>query len=237
VLVTELLAATLVVLFASVIQGVSGVGGGFIMVPILAIIDIRFVPGPMIFATLFLSTPMAWQERTQIDYQNFWPIVIAAAPGTVLGAWLLSGIPADQLGLVFGAMILLAVSVTSLGLKLPLNRLSGGLAGLIAGTMGASSGIGAPAIAVLYQDQSAPVIRATLALIYTLASLLIVIVLAAFGRFGLYELTTGLQLVPGMVLGYVLSRSLAAHAAGTGIRYLVLLVSAAAAVTLIIMSL
>lgn len=229
----ELLLAVAAVALASVVQGMSGVGGGFIAVPLLALIDIRLLPGPLIFASLSISAVMAWRERVAIDYHNVTPILLATIPGACLGAWLLAGIDPEYLGRVFGSVILLAILVTAVGVKLPLNRATGALAGAAAGAMAAVSGMGAPMLAILYQHQSGPRIRATLALLYTGATLLILLALAAFGRFGLQEVLTGLLLVPGFLAGYLLSRPLTRRFDRGATRWLVLSVAAVAAIALI----
>jgi len=230
------LAATAIVAGA-VVQRVSGVGGGFIMVPLLAMIDVSYVPGPLIFATLVLSGLMAWQEREAIDFANVAVILAAFVPGAIAGAWVLSLAAAEQLGVVFGSTILVAVLITLLGLHPSLNRGSCIAAGLVAGVMGASSGIGAPALAILYHRQSGAMLRATLALLYTCCSLLILIALALFGRFAMQELYIGVLLTPGFVVGYLLGAVVARRVGHLNMRYLVLSVSAAAAAALIVRSL
>jgi uncharacterized membrane protein YfcA len=44
----ELAAATLVVALGSVVQAISGVGAGFLIVPLLAWIDVGLIPGPVV---------------------------------------------------------------------------------------------------------------------------------------------------------------------------------------------
>lgn len=233
---SDLLLSVLAVVLGSIIQGVSGVGGGFIMVPLIAMIDMRLLPGAFIFGTLSLSTLMAWRERTHIDFRNTKVMLLALIPGALGGAFLLSRVSPDQLGLVFGGMILFAVAISALGVHLPLNRLSAAVSGLVAGLMGASSGIGAPVVAILYQRESGPRVRSTLAYIYTVASLLIVLALAAFGRFGAWDMQAGLLLVPGFVFGYLCSRPLALRFDHGATRYVVLTVSAVAAIVLVVNS-
>jgi len=99
--------------------------------------------------------------------------------------------------------------------------------------MGASSGIGAPPLALLYHRESGPALRATLAVLYTVCSLLIVLLLAAYGSFGVREALTGCLLMPGFFIGYFLGGSLVVHIERQGLRTAVLVVSAAAAVALI----
>ncbi len=125
----DLVMAVLAVALGAIVQSISGVGGGFIMVPLLAMIDTRFLPGPLIFASLALSVLMAWRERRHIDFNGTGWILMAIAPGAVAGAWLVARVPAAQLGVVFGSMILLAVVISALGVHLPLNRRSAAFAG------------------------------------------------------------------------------------------------------------
>ena len=233
---TDLLLAVLVVVLGSIIQGVSGVGGGFIMVPLLAMINMKYLPGPLIFGSLSISGLMALRERAHIDFRATHFILLAIIPGATLGAWLLSRVAPDRLGIVFGSMILFAVIISALGVHFPLNRITATISGFFAGMMGASSGIGAPVIAVLYQRESGPMLRSTLAYVYTIASVLIVLALAIFGKFSLSEAQSGLLLVPGFMLGYICSRPLALHFDHGATRYIVLGVSASAAAVLLISS-
>jgi hypothetical protein len=200
-------------------------------------IDVSFLPGPLVFGSLSISMVMAWRERGHIDYRNTGIILTAIIPGSLAGAWLIAGVASSQLGLMFGGVILVAVLISLLGVHFPLNRISGTLAGLLAGLMGASTGIGAPVLAILYQRVAGPMVRSTLAFIYTIASVLILAALMAFDHFGLDEVGYGLLLVPGFILGYLVSRPLALHFDHGATRYIVLGVSAVAASSLIVNSL
>jgi uncharacterized membrane protein YfcA len=213
------------------------VGGGFIFVPLVALINVGFVPGPIVCASIAISGTMWWRERAHIDYANVVAIVVMMLPGTVLGAWLLSVVAAERLGLLFGSVILCAVLLSLSGLHLRLNRVSGGTAGFLAGLMGASTGIGAPVLAVLYQQEQGPRVRATLALLYTVASAMTVVWLAWFGRFGATEAGYAVLLVPGFLLGYLCSRPLALYFDHGATWYVVLGVSATASLSLILNSL
>lgn len=232
-----LLAASLAVALGSIVQAASGVGAGFLMVPLIAWIDLRLLPGAMICGSLALSGIMAWRERGAIDRYNLPVLFLGILGGSVVGAWILSRVPAGQLGIVFGTVILLAVALTASGLNIPLNRTSALVSGTISGAMGASSGIGAPMLAIFYQHQSGPTVRATLALLYTGASLMILVILALFGQFDATDLVHGIALMPGFLFGYWLANRWRHRLVGLGSRGPVLVVSALAAVTLILKSL
>ena len=72
---TDLLAAILAVALGSIVQAISGVGGGFIAVPLLAWIDLSLVPGPVVLGSISLSTIMAWHERKHIDLHTI-PVIL-----------------------------------------------------------------------------------------------------------------------------------------------------------------
>lgn len=200
-----LLAATLAVAAGSVVQAFSGVGAGFIIVPLLALIDVSLIPAPVVLGSIALSSLMAWRERGAI-HRQFIPAMLAGIlPGAFVGAYVLSKLPVQRLSLLFGAMLLLAIAISLSGRRIPLTHGSALVAGAIGGAMGASSGFGAPALAILYQHESGPRIRATLALLYTGASLMILGALAAFGKFTGREAVAGASLVPGYLLGYALA--------------------------------
>jgi len=231
--IPEFLLATLAVVLGSVVQVISGVGGGFIVVPVLAMIDLTLVPAPLIFASLSLSMLMALREYQHIDREHLPATLLGMFPGAVIGGWLLTVIAFDQLGIVFGIVVLLAILITAFGPRLTLNRMTAMITGGVSGVMGASTGIGAPPLALIYQYASGPTLRATLAALYTCASLLILAILFAYGKFRLPELQSGIQLVPGFVLGYWIANRFTPKMNARHSRIAVLIVSAAAAVLLI----
>lgn len=221
----------------AVVQGISGVGGGFITVPFLAMISVNLIPGPVVVGSMSIAGLMAWREREHIDVKNIGWISAGTIVGAVLGAWFLSGVAKEQLGLLFGGMILAAVLITFLGLHVPANKLNSALSGLGVGVMGATASIAAPILAVLYQRESGPRIRSTLAVIYLVCSSLIAGALAVFGRLGASELGYALLLVPGYIIGYVLSQRATKYFDQGTTRYVVLGVSTTAALSLVYRSL
>ena len=206
---THFLLATLTVTTGALIQAATGLGAGLIIVPLLAMLSLSLIPGPMIFASLALSTTMAIAGRSQIDTTGFVPLLSGLLLGTALAAATVVQLPLAQLGVLFGVIILLAVG---LSLKQPRFGFSpsGCLGvGLLSGAMGTAAGIGAPVLALLYQHHSGPTLRATLALLYCLSSVMMLVLLHWAGRFGTDELVSGVLLVPGFIIGYLISPRLA----------------------------
>jgi len=233
----EFTAATMAVILGSVVQVASGVGGGFVIVPILAWVDLSLVPAPLIFASLSLSGLMAWRERQSIDWDHVPVTLIGLIPGSMFGAYILSSVQSNNLGIVFGTVILLGILITVSGLEMRRTRATAAVSGALSGAMGTSSGIGAPLLALLYQKEKGPRVRATLAILYTGASILILIILYGFGEFSRDDARAGIMLVPGFLIGYWVASHFTARIDRGGTRVAVLCVSGVAAVALISRSL
>ena len=233
----EFVAATLAVLLGSVVQVASGIGGGFVIVPLLALVDLNLIPAPLIFASLSLSGLMAVRERAAVDWGHIPITLLGLIPGSILGAYVLSSVPQANLGVVFGVVIMIGILLTVSGLHVPLTRLTALVSGALSGAMGTSSGIGAPLLAILYQNESGPKVRATLAVLYCGASILILLILLSFKQFSMAHALAGFQLMPGFVLGYWVANYFTPHIDRGGTRIAVLGVSAAAATLLIVRSL
>ena len=229
--------AAVVIALGAVLQAATGMGTGILIVPLLALIDLKLVPGPAVVASMALSLPMAWRGRRHIAYGDLKPLMAGLVGGCSAGALGLASIPAERVGIAFAGVILATVAVTSLGVRLPFNRRSLVSVGVIAGIMGASSGVGAPPIALLYQHREGPELRPTLAFVYAVSSLLIVFFLTAVGKFGLLETGLAVLLVPGYIVGYLVAAPLARILDRGYSRVAVLLLSAVSALALLVRSL
>lgn len=200
-----LLAANAVLALGSVLQAATGLGAGLIVVPLLALISLDFVPGPVILAALALACLMAWRGRTAISYTGMPLLLGGLFFGMILGATILSHLPGDRLGVLFGCLILLAVAVSASGLRATLTPVTVSVAGALSGFMGVTSAIGAPVLALLYQHHTGPLLRATLGFLYFLSSVVMLALLHLAGQFGLPELLLGLGLIPGVIAGYLIA--------------------------------
>jgi uncharacterized membrane protein YfcA len=233
----SLAAATAVVIVGAVLQAATGMGTGILIVPLLALINLDLVPGPTVLASVALSLPMAWRGREVIAWSELKPLMAGVVAGCGIGALGLASIPADRVGIAFATAILATVAITSVGVRLPFNRRSLASVGIVAGVMGATSGVGAPPIALLYQHREGPELRPTLAFVYTASSAIILVFLTAVGRFGAHEAILALWLVPGYFLGYLLASPLAGILDRGYSRLAVLTLSTVSAVALLIRSL
>jgi len=231
--VYQFLAALLAITLGAVMQAATGLGAGLIVVPLLALISLELVPGPVIFASLILSFLMAWGGREHINLSNIDKILLGLLVGMVGGAYGIAMLPLESLGIVFGGLILLAVFASFAGLKVRLTPANLLTAGALSGFMGTTAAIGAPVLALLYQHEAGRTLRATLGLLYFVSSIAMLALLHIAGHFSMRELALGAYLIPGFLLGYFLAGNIAGVLDKGYSRIAVLLISSAGAVVLI----
>lgn len=100
-------------LIAGLASGYVGVGGGFIMVPLmLAVLDIpmSLASGTSLIAIMILAIPGVIEQGLlgNIEYLAGIAIVVGSIPGALVGARLVRVVPERQLRLIFGGFLLVA---------------------------------------------------------------------------------------------------------------------------------
>ena len=231
--ILNIILLTLLVSLGALLQAVTGLGGGLIIVPLLALISIELIPGPMIFGSLALSSVMAFSGRKNIDFSNFEAVIGGLLLGTIVATLYIATLPIEKLGVVFGVFILCAVFMSVKIPKFSFNSKGFAIAGILSGFMGTSVGIGAPILAIIYQNHSGPSLRATLAFLYFVSSITTLVFLNMAGRFGVDEIISGMFLMLGFIIGYFMSPKIAKYVDRGYARPAVLIVSTISAGLLI----
>jgi hypothetical protein len=190
----------------SLLQASVGFGIALFVVPLLVLLNPVFVPGPMLFASLFLAAIMAFRGWSAIDLKKLGLAGVGLFVGTAAGAMALMIVAADKWPKLFAVFILVAVALSASGIHIPATRRNLVAAGIISGVMGTISGIHGPPMALLYQREPGNIVRATLAIFFVMAYAIALIALGTIGLFGKKELLLGLTLAPGVIAGYIVAR-------------------------------
>jgi uncharacterized protein len=231
--IAKLVLASAVVALGALVQGGVGYGLALMAAPLLALIDPRLVPGPLVFSGLALTVAMAVRDRDAIHFRGVGWALVGRIPGTVAGAVTLSFLAGNALGIVIGLLVLAAVAMTAVGPPVHPNRPNLLVAGLLSGFMGTTSAIGGPPVAIIYQHQPGSQIRATLSVYFTAGATMSLIALAVIGRFARFELLAAVAMLPGMMLGFILSTRLSRWLDRGRTRSAVLVVSAVSGISLV----
>jgi uncharacterized protein len=162
----HLAAVLAIVLIGAWLQGAVGIGLGLFAAPLLAVFDPAYVPGPLLFAAMFLGSMMAVRERHAIVGPTIGWALLGRAPGTLLGAALVSLAAAAWLDLTLGGLILVCVilSASRWDLRPTRRHLIG--AGVLSGITGTAASVGGPPMALVMQREKGATVRATLSLYF-----------------------------------------------------------------------
>ena len=207
----EYAAVFFVMAAAAGLQGGIGFGMNLLAAPLVALIEPRLVPGPLLVAAVTLTILVAVRNRADVDWTGFRWVMVGRLPGTLLGALLVAAISARGISIAVGLAVLLAAGLSVSRLALSPNAVTLLGAGLVSGFSGTVSSIGGPPLAVVYAGERGPVIRGTLSMIFVIGGLVSAVALAVVGRLGLDELWLALLLQPPVIVGFLSSRRLAAH--------------------------
>lgn len=201
-----LVAATLVVIVGSALQGAVGFGLGMLAAPLLVLLDPELVPGPLLVAALVLTILVAAREHEAIDFHGVGWALVGRAPGTVLGALVIALASPRGIRLIVAGMVFLAVGLVASGVHVERTRRNLFGAGALSGVLSTTSSIGGPAMAILYQQESGARLRGTLSSFFAVGLVFSILALALVGEFGPLQAKASLVLLPGVVLGFLLSR-------------------------------
>lgn len=216
------------------VQGGVGFGMNLLAAPLLAAIEPRLVPAPLLVAAVTLTLLVAHRERRSVDLPGVAWSLTGRLPGTVAGALLIATLDPRSIVLAVGITVLVACVLTATRLPLRPTPTTLVTAGIVSGFSGTISSVGGPPMAVVYAHEPGPVVRGTLGVIFVVGGLVSVASLAAVGAVGRFEVLAALALQPPMLLGYAWSPRLARHLDAGRTRAAVVSVAAIGAATVLL---
>ncbi|MBU1440320.1 MAG: sulfite exporter TauE/SafE family protein [Gammaproteobacteria bacterium] len=214
----QLLLISLAVLFAAFVQGSTGVGFALIVAPVIGLLKPELLPVCVLVLMLPLNLYVVWRERTAVDRVGASWITGGRIVGTAGGLWVLAALSATHLAWFVGLSTIAAALVT---LSMPAfspGRAAFIAAGLVTGVTETATGIGGPPLALVYQHQTPPTMRSTIALCFLVGEVVSLVTLLAADRIDASHLSAAASLLPALVVGAVLSRLVHRHVNGRFLR-------------------
>jgi len=203
--ISSFILANSIIITASILQMATGVSVGMIIVPFLAMISYALIPAPIVLASLALTTLMAYKGKEHIDTKNLPQIGIGMLLGIFISLAILISISFEYLGLVYGLFILLSVLISIKVKRFTLSPSINYIGGFISGVMGATALSGGHVLALLFQNHKLESIKATLSFVYTIFSIVLLIVFSFNNKFTFDDAILGLYMMPGFLIGYLIS--------------------------------
>mgnify|MGYP000114927052 FL=1 len=220
-LTTALIAVTL----GAVLQSLTGIGIAVIAAPVLVLIDSAFLPAPILSLGCTLCALNTFRYRQKLQFGNTRLALYGRLPGVLIGITLLTLLPHSLLMIGFALLIMLSVGLTYRHIKLHQSPRNLMVAGFFSGVMGTTTSVGGPPIALVYQNSEPQQARAELGLYFLIGTLMSLSVLTWSGHFTAEQVTLTLQMIPGVVLGFLLSILLDSRFKGSYLKPLIALLS------------
>src|SRR5580704_7597645 len=168
-----------------------GLGLGLVAAPMVTLLDPALMPGSMLVAGASLPVLILAREALHTD----WPGV----------SWALTGRVAGTVG---GIWVLAVVSLSIREAVVPRNRVTLVTAGVISGVTGTATSIGGPPVALLYQSEDGPRVRATLSMFFIVGNSLALCALAVTGHLPGRDVRAGLVFTGCAVAGFAVAAGL-----------------------------
>ena len=192
---------TLVVVAASALQAGTGMGMALLAAPLLLLINSDLVPGPMLCSVVVLSLAVGWRERAAIDARQLALALTGLTAGSIIGALAIILLKGVHLAPIFAAVIL-AMVLLSLFMDVRASRPTLLIGGAAAGIVGTMFGVHGPPIGIVLQHEPPESLRATLCAFFAVGCTISLLALAVIGAFGIRQIGLGLELLPGVAIGF-----------------------------------
>ena len=203
---TEILIIAAVTIAGSIIHGTTGIGLGLVAGPALLSVDPKFVPGPILLASMIVGVRHIVVEWRTTDRNILRRLCFGLPFGTAAALIILTTVNERVMAICIGALVILASAALLGGFEFsrtPRNEVVGGAAASFGAVAAALPG---PPLVMALHDTPGPVLRPTISLVNALISAVGMVGLALVGLFGWAELQLLALLTPFVLIGLFLAR-------------------------------
>lgn len=229
-----LLMLSLVVAISAFVQGSVGVGFALIVAPVMSFVAPHTLPVTLLLLMLPLNAYVAVREWSALDIRGASWVTVGRVGGAWLGMMILAVISTTALNLFIGISTILAAALSLAAPAFRPGIASLITAGVVTGITETATGIGGPPLALVYQHEPPPTLRATIAVCFFIGQVISLIMLAASGKVTALQLTDAAYLVPAVVVGGLASRLVHHKVNGPALRVGVMVFAIAAGVAVLL---
>lgn len=227
-----------IVLFAALVQSLSGFGFALMSVPLMVlVIDLRIAVVVSALVGTLSTSWQAWQLRDQRDRILTRRFIVSSCIGAPFGLAAFVWIPQDVLKVILGIAVLFGVAVLSRGLDMRTTHHSfDWMMGLLSGVLlMATSTNGPPLVFTLHARRIKPeTFRATLNSIFAITGMISSVLFVASGKVSTEVVKVSAITIPIMGLGVYIGMLLRRFIAPERFRVLVLVLLAASGMSSIL---
>lgn len=201
----ELAVALVAVAAGALVQGSIGFGFVLVAAPIVGLLEPEALPATFLWLALPLALWMAIREHSSVHWPGFAQLTVGRMLGTAVAGCVIATIASDTLTVAVGLAIVCAALISAFASGIEVGTKGRLTAGVVSGVMGTIGAVGGPASALAYQQREGAEIRATLAASFVTGLLMSMVALALAGKMERWHFDLAIVLLPGLVIGLVLS--------------------------------
>jgi len=203
----------LVILVASVIQGMTGFGAGLLAGPILTLfLEAKLVVLIIMFTGIANLLFVVHNSRQHIYAARALPLIIPAILGVPLGAYLLHKAASSVTSLAIATISIIFSAILLMGYHMPIKReVAASLGfGFMSGVMSAGVGMGGPPLILFLSNQRWPreIFRGTTAFLFLLTGILSILFYIMGGIVTYSRMLISLSLIPAGIIGFFIGNLL-----------------------------
>jgi uncharacterized protein len=211
----ELLGFSLVILIASILQGITGFGSALIAAPLLLLfLDKTTSIISLTFVSIALNGFLFWKIKTAINRKIFITLFMASLTGLPLGIYILKFTDIQALRILAGSLsVLFAVLLYLRIIKLGGSKIITVVSGMLAGILHTSISMSGPPVVLLVagQNKAKEEARKTFAAFFLAMSIVSVLLFSATQNLTNKSLTFGLYGIPAAFVGGFIGNRIAKH--------------------------
>lgn len=228
--------AFVAVLFAGIIQSITGFGFGIVAMPLLTIFISPKLAAPItVCNSILLNLIILSRAHVHVDLPRIWPLVVAGMTGVPLGIWMLVNWDVNALRVYVGVATIAFTLIFLTGFRREVQRekLAFVPIGLASGVMSGSINMAGPPVILFLTNQALPraVFRATIVAYFLIVTVWAVPMLIAVDLLDVAAFKTAVMLAPGLAIGAFIGTKLAPHVDDVAVRRITLGIVLAAGVT------
>lgn len=234
---TDVVVIGLATILGATAHGSTGVGIGLVAGPVLATVDPRFLPGPLMLVSMVIAGRHLLAERHNIDRGLLGRLVLGLPVGVVAAVAVLVAADERTLALGIGGLVVALSILLMAGFHPARTHATEFLGGAGAAFGSVTAALPGPPLVMSLHDLPGEVMRPTVAAVGSLLSVVTVAALASIGRFGAAEFGLTTLLVPFALIGLLVARLVRPWMDRALFRPIVLSIAFAGGVSLIVRNL
>ena len=207
----EMFIASIVVFSGYFVLGLTGFGGGLIVISLLLLfLDIKYVVPAQTLLNVILFSFSVYRSRRSVQASFVYPVFSGSFIAVLLGTYMLAAYQSVLLKKVMGVLVILFALKSLLERgevrSLRPNRIVGFITGVVSGLLSALFGAGGP-VAVIYFNyglRGKERVRATLLFYFLLLQIWVFITYVYAGLIGPGVLRLGALILPSSTIGMIL---------------------------------